>query len=348
MLRLDGAQRSGSGTIIRTAVTLATLKGEELHIWNIRAKRGKPGLRPQHLQAIRACQEICQGEVEGARVGSREIFYRPGQEIRGGHYEWNIGTAGSTTMLALTILPLACFASGPLNFRVTGGLFQDFAPSAFHTKYVLLPLLRRMGLEAELEIERPGYVPEGGGVLSVRAKPARLRALKLTDRGQVSHIRGIALSSHLKEAEVSERMAEECRRVLQRQGLEAAIETLYDDQAAQKGAALGIWAETTTGCLIGADMAGRPGRRSEQIARRVAQDLLQTLKSGATVDRFLADQLIIYCALAEGTSEYTLPELTDHVETNLWLAEEILGAEIESEGNRVRVHGIGFRRKILC
>jgi len=344
MLRIDGARRSGSGTIVRTAVTLATLLGEELHLWNIRAKRDKPGLRPQHLQAIKACQEICRGGVEGARVGSREIVYRPGAEIYGGCYEWDIGTAGSTTMLALTILPLTCFASGPLSFRVTGGLFQDFAPSAFHTRYVLLSLLRRMGLWAELEVEKPGYVPEGGGVLLVKAQPGGLRALRLTDRGEVSHVRGIALSSHLKEARVSERLAEECRKVLRRRGVEAAIEVCYDDRAVQKGAALGIWAETTTGCLLGADMAGRPGRRSEQIARRVAQDLLQTLESGATVDRFLADQLIVYCALAEGTSEYFFPELTDHLETNLWLAEEILGARVELEGNRVRIHGIGFHR----
>ncbi|MDW8103260.1 MAG: RNA 3'-terminal phosphate cyclase, partial [Anaerolineae bacterium] len=207
MIEIDGGQKSGSGTIVRTAVALATLLGEELHLWNIRAKRDNPGLRPQHLQAIKACQEICRGEVEGAKVGSREIIYRPGKEIRGGKYQWNIGTAGSTTMLALTILPLACFASAPLSCRVTGGLFQDFAPSAFHTKYLLFPLLYRMGLKAKMEIIRPGYVPEGGGIIQIEAEPAPLGSLVLNSRGKVKGIRGIALSSHLEEARVSHRMA---------------------------------------------------------------------------------------------------------------------------------------------
>ena len=53
MIHIDGGQKSGSGTIVRFAVGLATLLGEELHLTNIRAKREKPGLRPQHLSQYR-------------------------------------------------------------------------------------------------------------------------------------------------------------------------------------------------------------------------------------------------------------------------------------------------------
>jgi RNA 3'-terminal phosphate cyclase (ATP) len=109
---VDGAQKSGSGTIVRFAVGLATLLGEELHLTDIRAKREKPGLRPQHLKAVQALKQVCQGSLDGAEVGSREIKFRPGGGVRGGHYQWDIGTAGSTTLLAMTLLPAACFATG--------------------------------------------------------------------------------------------------------------------------------------------------------------------------------------------------------------------------------------------
>ena len=171
MLRVDGAQKSGSGTIVRNAAAIAALLGEDLHLYNIRQKRGNPGLRPQHLKAVAALAELCQGKVEGAVVGSREIWFKPGGRPLGGQYSWDIGTAGSTTMLAMTLLPPATFASGTVRFRVSGGLFQDFAPSAFHMKEVFLPTLGEMGVRAALGLQRPGYVPRGGGTIEVCVFP---------------------------------------------------------------------------------------------------------------------------------------------------------------------------------
>ncbi|MBL7119371.1 MAG: RNA 3'-phosphate cyclase, partial [Dehalococcoidia bacterium] len=103
------------------------------------------------------------------------------------------------------------------------------------------------------------------------------------------------------------------------------------------------WAETDTGCIIGSDRAGRPGRASEEIGRYVARNLAQDLKTGATVDRYLADQLIPYCALADGVSQYVIAGTTDHVETNLWLVGEILGATTTLENNLLKIHGVGYR-----
>jgi len=234
MIRVDGGQKSGSGTIVRYALGLAALLGEQLQLTNIRAKRDKPGLRPQHLRAIDAVAELCGGEVEGGRVGSGEIVFRPTSALKGGYFEWDIGTAGFTTMLALTMLPVACFASRPVICRITGGLFQDFAPSAYHMQYVLLPTLLRMGLHVRLEVVRPGYVPRGGGIIEVEVSPVedRLVSLELPEQGRVSRIEGIALSSPLKERKVSERMAAECQRVLRSMGLSASIRSINFANAA--------------------------------------------------------------------------------------------------------------------
>jgi RNA 3'-terminal phosphate cyclase (ATP) len=348
MIEVDGSVKSGSGTLLRHAISFATLLAEELHMWNIRVGRDKPGLRHQHRQSVLSCCDMCQGLVEGAEIGSMEIKYKPGKEIRGGYYKWDIGTGGSTTMLAMTLLPLACFTTEPTTFRISGGLFQDFAPSAYHMKQVLFPTLQKMGVCADLEIERPGYAEQGGGIIKIGVEPVanKIQSIKLHSCGEIKQIEGAALCSHLKQIKVSDRMANECHRILRQEGYNVRIEAIYDTSATYEGAALAIWAEADY-CLLGSDRAGKKGRRAEGIGSYVANNLIQDINSQATVDRFLADQLIIYAALANGVTEYTIPRMTDHVEANLWLVEHILGkfgAKTEAIGNHLRIKGVGYHR----
>ncbi len=347
MLEIDGSLHSGSGTLLRYSVALATLLGEPLHVTRIRANRDKPGLRPQHLQGLRASAFLCGGQMQGAEVGSSEIHYYPGKTLRHGDFHWDIGTAGSTTMLAYTLIPLALFAGGPSHFILTGGLFQDFAPSAFHMENVLLPILRETGACIRMEILRPGYVPQGQGKLQVEASPQGrpLKPIVMTEQGEVKEVRGVSLASHLLKEKVSARMADECRRLLEKKGFAVNMEILDDRTAVQKGAALALWARTEKGCLLGADQPGAPGRRSESIARFVVSSLLEDLATQATADRHLADQLILFAALAEGTSRYRIPRVTDHVRSNLWLVEKILGVKTELKENILTIEGVAFQKR---
>ena len=211
-------------------------------------------------------------------------------------------------------------------------------------QYVLFPMLKGMGITAELKVIRPGYVPRGGGIIEVGVEPVggKLKPISLPAQGKVTKIQGIALSSHLRERKVSQRMVEKCNEVLKSQGYQADIELVYDTSALQWGAALALYAETSSGCIIGADRAGEPRRTSEEIGRSVAAGLLDDLSTGATVDRYLADQLIFFAALADGVSQYRIPRLTEHVETNLWLVETILGARTEVDKDLVKIQGIGY------
>ena len=345
MIRIDGAQHSGSGTIVRFAVAFAALTREPLHLFNARAKRPKPGLRRQHLAAVRACAELCAAHTEGLAVGAVEFTFTPGASLRGGSYAWDIGTAGSATMLALGILPLACFADAPLTARITGGVFQDFAPSPCHFQHVLVPLLARMGARVELCLVRPGYVPTGGGVIELRVQPVprRLQPLQLTEQGDVRAVAGIALASHLADRQVSERMARTCAARLAAGGLACTIERLDDRAASHPGASLAVWADTSTGSVLGADRAGAPRRSSEAIGRFVADALLEDLATGATTDRHAADQLALFAALAAGTTTYTVPQVTDHVDSNLWLAERF-GAAVRRDVRWIAIDGLGISR----
>jgi len=330
VITIDGSQYSGSGTIVRQSVAFAALTGQPIRVINARVKRPHPGLRPQHLRVIEAIREVANGTVEGAAPGSQEFIFRPGALAVKPEYDWNIGSAGSTMMLALAILPVLAFGTDVTRVVVRGGMFQDFAPSFYHVQHVVLPLLRRMGVAAEISMGRPGYVPQGDGVLHLTVTPAwhGLRPVVLDRSGAVIRIWGRALASHLEERCVGERMAAAARRVLEQAGYVPEIEVISDTSAAQPGAALALFADLASDARLGADQAGARGRTSEAIGRTVARQLLRDLGTGATADRHTADQLIPFAALADGESRVRIPEVTEHVATNAWLAELFLGARV--------------------
>jgi RNA 3'-terminal phosphate cyclase (ATP) len=343
-IEIDGSEQSGSGTLVRFAVAYAALLGRPLHLVRARARRSRPGLRPQHVAAIRAAAELCRGRTEGVEVGAGEFRFVPGPAVRGGTYAWDIGTAGSATMLALGLLPIACLADGPCLARITGGVFQDFAPSPHHLQHVLAPLVGRMGPRVELGLVRAGYLPRGAGVIELRVEPATaaLAPLRLPTPGVARSVRGIAFSSHLEERRVSERMASACEERLAAAGLACTIERALDRSALHAGASLAVWTETSAGCLLGADRAGAPRRSSEAIGHFVAESLLADLRSGASADRHASDQLVPFAALAAGASTWTPPRETEHLTSNLWLAERF-GARAALRGGRVEIEGLARR-----
>jgi RNA 3'-terminal phosphate cyclase (ATP) len=341
MVEIDGALHSGGGSVVRQAVAYAAVTGEAVQVVNVRARRPNPGLRRQHVRAIQAICQLVGGTVQGAVPGARTFSFHPGTDTPAGRYTWDIGSAGSTTMVALAVLPLLAVGAQPVQVELRGGLFQDFAPSVFHLQHALLPLLARMGAAVRAEMVRPGYVPSGGGILRLEVTPDRgpLRPLLAEQRGGVERIWGIALSSHLAQRRVSGRMATAAGQTLAGAGLHAVIKELEDTSALQPGAALALFADLEGRTRVGADRAGAPRRSAEPIGVRVARQLQDELESGASVDRFVADQLLPFTALAAGQSRVRIPQLTEHVRTGMWLAQVFLGVEVRLEGQLLIVPG---------
>jgi RNA 3'-terminal phosphate cyclase (ATP) len=341
MIDIDGSLHSGSGTIVRQAAAYAALTGQPVRVRNARARRQRPGLRPQHLRAIQAIRDLVGGRLDGAEVGSRSFEFRPGNAEPAGRYAWDIGTAGSATMLALAVLPVLAFRGRGAEAEIRGGLFQDFAPSAFHLQHVIVPLLAQMGLAAQIEMIRPGYPPAGQGIIRL-AVPACQRPLRplVPRRGQApARVWGISLASHLDDRHVAARMAAAARTVLGAARITAEIQELSDSTAAQAGAAFALFADFIGGSRLGADRAGAPHRPAERIGAHVARQLLAEVDSGATIDRHASDQIIPFACLADGTSSFQVPFITQHTETAAWLAWLFLRAEARATGNTLVVHG---------
>jgi len=330
MLKIDGSMKSGSGTILRLSLALASIMGEELYIFNIRKKRSKPGLRPQHLESVLTAARITNAEVKGARVGSQELRFKP-RTIRGGSYVAEIGTAGSIPMLFMSILPICLFADKPIKVTVRkGGTDTRHAPTINFMRFVFLPILKLMGVNARITIKRYGYYPIGLGEATLEVEPVKkLKPLKLGERGRFLGIKGYSVCTFLKDRRVADRQASAAKKVLGSKGYSADIEVVYDfSNPRQKGSSIVLWAEYSSGARLGSDSIGEIGKTSEKVGSEAAEKLLLELESGATVDIHLADMLIPYIALADPGSIYLTREMTDHTDTNIWLVEEILGRKI--------------------
>jgi RNA 3'-phosphate cyclase len=341
LLDIDGSQKSGSGTILRLSVALAAIKGEPLHIYNIRQNRPQPGLKPQHLEAVLTAAKLCSAELEGATLGNREIWFKP-KEIKGGNFEAEIGTAGSIPMLFMTVLPICLRARNAVRLHVTkGGTDTIHAPTINYLRNVLLTALKRMGVDIEITVQRYGYYPKGMGEATLTLKPPNaLKPLRLETFGQLKGISGVSVCTGLADRRVAERQAKAASDYLSQKGYAANIEIMNDSSnPMQKGSSIALWAETDTDAIVGADAIGELKKTSEAVGTEAAEKLFRELSASPTVDVHLADMLIPYVALAEGKSAYLARKITDHLEANIWLAEKILNTKfnITKIDNLIRI-----------
>ena len=323
MIEIDGSEKGGSGTILRQSIALAAVLGEEIHICNVRVKRENPGLRPQHLEAVRTAARLTDADLKGAEIGSRDVWFSPGS-TKDGKFESEIGSAGSIPLLFMTIIPLCLNSEVELRVR-NGGTDTRGAPTINYMKNVFLRALEVMGAKISIEIEKYGYYPRGGGEAVLRTEPSKLRPLYLGEIKKSSVIEGISVSTFLEDKRVSERQAAAARDMLG--GYSSRIGVRYDySNPMQKGSSIALWGR---GGFLGSDAIGEPKKSSERVGNEAAGKLSRELDSGATVDVHLADMLVPYLALSGGNSKFFVREISEHLETSIHLAQRIMGIEFK-------------------
>lgn len=326
MIEIDGSYGEGGGQIVRTAAALAAVTGRPIRIRNIRRNRPKPGLAPQHAQAILALARICNARTSGVVPLSQEITFEPG-EIRGGSYDVRIGTAGSITLLMQCLLPAMLKAEGSIDLAVHGGTDVRWSPTIDYFRYVFLPALSSSGAKVNLDLSQRGYYPKGMGSVLLRVEPVDLMPVNLKAQDQDAQIvTGISHCSNL-PLHVAKRQADAASQALKDSGFEAevALEVLA---LPSMGSGITLWSGYKGGSSL-----GERGIRAETVGEKAAYEIISELRSDAAVDIHLADQLIPYIALVGGS--YTAREISTHTRTNIWTARHFLEREIKVSGEEI-------------
>ncbi len=326
MLTIDGSMGEGGGQILRSSLALSLCLGKAFRIIHIRARRDRPGLRRQHLAAVRAAAEISGAEVKGAEIGSLELAFAPGP-VKPGDYRFAMETAASTTLVLQTVLPALMTADGPSVVTLEGGTHNPNAPPVDFLAQTYVPLIRRMGPQVDIRLERYGFYPAGGGRFSAIIEPSRaLRPISLLDRGRILQQHACALVARLPR-HIGERELGVLKRDLHLPDEALELREVTDSPGPGNAVTLSIRAEHITEVFTA---FGQRGVAAEAVAAQLVREAKRYLAAGVPVGEHLADQLLLPLALAGGGAYVTLAP-TQHTLTNMEVVRGFLDVGIKAE-----------------
>ena len=325
MIVIDGSQGEGGGQIFRTSLTLAVCLSQPVRIENIRAGRNKSGMLRQHLTCLRAAQAICDAEVAGDELGSMEVTFKPGT-VKAGEYRFAVGSAGSTSLVFQTVLLPLLFADTTSEIYLEGGTHNGYAPSYDFIEACFLPVIARMGYKAEVELDRYGFYPAGGGAWEVRIHPMQgVAKLDLTERGDVLSQLAIATSSKIPE-HITERELAQVQKKCLWSG-DQLQQRIVDSVGPGNIISLRVESEHVTEIV---EVVGEKQLSAERVAGRAINAIKTYLDADVPVGEHLADQLLLPMVLAKGGQFKTLSP-SQHFLTNVEVIKQLMGVDVRVE-----------------
>lgn len=348
VVEIDGSLLEGGGQILRMSLIISVLSRTPIRVYNIRAGRSKPGLMDQHLKGVELVGKICNAKINGAELGSTQITFFPGQ-LRGGHYEARIKTAGSISLLLQVAIPCLLFADSESKLKLQGGTNTEMAPQIEYITEVFRPIMEKFGATFDFKLNRRGYFPRGGGEIEVSITPvSKLKPVQMTEPGQITQIYGWSFVAGVVPLGVAHGMADAAGGDLKRYHSKVNIERYKENPDMADGNCSGILviAESDTGCIFGGSALGKRGENAHVTGSRAAAEIIRALTEGACVDEHSQDQAIIFMALADGVSRIKVGSLTMHTNTAIYIAEKFTKAKfkITTDGSSslIECYGIGL------
>ena len=323
MIEIDGSQGEGGGQIVRSSLTLSAITGKPFRISNIRAGRKKPGLKNQHVLAVSALQRICNAYAEGDSLGSSGLTFEP-NAVCGGTFNFRVGTAGSTSLVAQTLIPVLLFADAPSTVTLEGGTHNPMAPTFDFIQRSYLPQLEKFGPSVSAQIHRPGFYPAGGGKIELNITPCRqFLGHDLLERGLEQSKKIVATVSKL-PTDIGRREIDTILRKSQWRKNCGQVVSVEDPRGPGNVVMIEIAYENVTAIFTG---FGQQGVKAERIASAVYRDAKKFIESGVPVEEYLADQLMLPMGLAASqghTSSFLSSELSGHSKTHLEVLKRFL------------------------
>jgi RNA 3'-terminal phosphate cyclase (ATP) len=337
MLTIDGTD--GGGQILRTSLSLGAIHGKSFVITSIRAKRSKPGLQAQHLACVQAVQTITGAHVDGAELGAIELRYNhqvpptssPCNNSDSVLYPplkdfvFRIGTAGSAMLLLQTILPILLFSCREVStFAIEGGTHNDLAPSSSFIQETFLPIVRKLGVRAEIVTERVGLMPEGNGKVRVVVEPildlhalGKLSLIGPKTNGRVTAKVFFKNSSHPSFQDLLQITGSEGLNII------SDIEEISCGRAKKPSYALCLFVETNHDLQM-VITASDFKNNVHNILDKAKRELGDYLISACVVNEYLSDQLLLYLALGCDI-EYNIDTASEHFTTNMVVIQQFYG-----------------------
>lgn len=327
MIEIDGSQGEGGGQIIRSSLALSAVTGKPFRVSNVRAGRAKPGLKRQHVTAVNAAREVCGAAVTGAELQSSELIFAPGP-IQTRDFHFKIGTAGSSTLVAQTVLPALMQAESQSSITVEGGTHNNGAPPYDFLERVYLPQVEKLGPRFDISIDSYGFYPVGGGKFKIVITPVRqLGSLSLIARKQKTIATITSLVSRL-PLHIAERELDIIRRKGKWQPSQCHAVEIKNSPGPGNVVMIELDSGNVRELVTG---FGQRGVKAEDVARRTYRESKPYIESTIPVGVHLADQLLLPMGLAAAqgqSSSYVSGPLSLHSKTHIDILKIFLDIDV--------------------
>jgi len=332
-LKINGEYGEGGGQIIRSAITLSCITKQPIHLENIRKNRKDKGLKPQHLTAIRILQKISKADVIGAKIGSTELKFIPG-DVENLELIEDVKTAGSISLILQVLIPVVSISQKKLSLIIKGGTDVLWSPSMDYTQHVLKEAYSRIGIEFSIEIIKRGYYPKGNGEVKLEVYPSKIKSLTLSKR-ETNNLKLKCTFSKISTNIIKEKI-EKVKEKINKEKFNVEIE-IKEEEAKDSGASLLIYS-IDKNSIIGID--GLFNKKTQNFDL----DFEKFINNSLGVDENLADMLVVPASLGINKTTLQVKEITKHLETNLFVTSKITGCKYgigkTSGGFEVIIQGV--------
>jgi len=322
VIAIDGSIGEGGGQVLRSSLSLSMFLQQPFTIKNIRAGRKRPGLMRQHITAVKAAARISNAMVKGAEISSLKIEFYPGK-VQAGKYKFEVGSAGSTTLILQTLLPVLMIADSTSEISLSGGTHNKNSPPLDFLKDTFLTQISKMGPKVCIDSTAYGFYPVGGGKFDVMIDPVKeLKQIEILSRGKNVLKKALAYSSKIPEEIGENEMVmvanklgwskQNCNSLMVESPGPGNVVILIDENEHTK--------EVLTGF-------GRKLYVLKNVVADAITEYTEYIQSEVPVYKYLADQLIIPMALA-GAGRFITSEPSLHTLTNIEVVKQFLDVDI--------------------
>eukprot|EP00045_Choanoeca_perplexa_P005772 m.48384 g.48384 ORF g.48384 m.48384 type:complete len:360 (-) comp13285_c0_seq3:72-1151(-) len=273
----------------RQRLVFATLSKQTVRFVKVRAGSDEPGLKEHEVSFLRLLDTITNGSKININETGTTVTFRPGTIVNGRKLRFDCGTSRGIGYFLEFLLCIAPFGKVPLHIYLSGITNDNQDPSVDIIRTVLLPVMKRFGVEdgLELKVIRRGLRPGGGGEIMFQCPVVRkLDPLRCVDVGLIKRIRGLVYTARIAPT-TANRVIDKCRQVL---NTFIPDVYLYTDHYTGKeagispGYGLSLVAETSTKALLSIELAAGQGQLPEELGETAAHLLCEEIDRGGCFD----------------------------------------------------------------
>ncbi len=347
LIQIDGSHGEGGGALVRTALAMAALTQQAVRIQNVRAGTNHPGVDVEDLTLVKALAVSCAAETTGAERGSPTLSFLPSRRCAPLKSALDLderllaNRVPNANVLLNALLPVLARSGAYSQVSLGGETYGSHSLCYDYFANVTLGAQKKLGLYVFPEQISAGFGREGGGEVRLEVEPSHLQAIHWSKRGELVNARATIAISELPMTIAHRGLAH-----LTNLGINAKIPfevEIIGVDSRKPGVCITTWVEYENG-MGGATAMGAKGIRIEAVAQSAFEDTYEWVRSNASVDAYLADQILPTAIFADGETVFTVSRLTKRFLTIVWVIKQFLPIHITVKGSEGEPGEVSVRR----